>query len=110
VTLGAAYFSDDYPIDPKALKKNVLKHKDLQEWFPVLVDRLRAIEAFTSGETERVIRALAEELDVKAGVLINGIRTVVTGQAVGPGLFDILATVGQERVTDRLEKAGSLWE
>ena len=109
VTFGVAYFSDDYPIDPKALKKNVLKHKDLQEWFPILVDRLQAIEAFTSEETERVIRELAEELEVKAGVLINGIRTVVTGQAVGPGLFDILVTLGQRRVTERLKKAGLFW-
>ncbi len=109
VTFGGAYFSDDYPIDPKALKKNVLKHKGLQGWFPILADRLEAIEAFTPGETERVIRELAEELEVKPGVLINGIRTVVTGQAVGPGLFDILETIGQGRVTERGQKAGSLW-
>ena len=76
---------------------------------PILADRMQAIEAFTSEETERVIRELAEELGIKAGVLINGIRTVVTGQSVGPGLFDILAALGQRRVTERLKKVGSLY-
>ena len=109
VTIGRAYFSDDYPVDPKALKKNVLKHKGLEQWFPILADRLKAIRSFTVEETERVIRDMAEELGIKAGILINGIRTVVTGQAVGPGLFDVLVTVGQNRAVDRLRKAGAFF-
>ena len=47
VTLGRAYFSDDYPVDSKALKKNVLKHQALKEWFPLVGTRLEALEAFT---------------------------------------------------------------
>lgn len=109
VTLGRAYFSDDYPIDPKALKKNVLKQEALKDWFPVLADRLEAVEAFTLEETERLIRAVAEEWEVKAGILINGIRTVVTGQAVGPGLFDVLIALGQSRVSERLRRAVNLF-
>jgi len=109
-TLGRAYFSDDYPIDPKPLKKNILKHEGLKEWFPKLADRLQAIEVFTIEEAERVIRDLAEELQVKAGILINGIRTVVTGQPKGPGLFEVLIAVGQDRVVERLQKAVRLFD
>ena len=109
-TLGRAYFSDDYPIDPKALKKNVLKHEGLKEWFPILADRLQAIETFRIEETEHVIREMAEELEIKAGILINGIRTAVTGLAKGPGLFDVLIAVGQQRVVERLHKAVTFFE
>ncbi|MFH1675029.1 MAG: glutamate--tRNA ligase [Pseudomonadota bacterium] len=105
VTLGRAYFADDYLIDPKPLKKNVHKYAGLKEWFPIVADRLAAIETFTIEETENVIREMAEELEIKPGVIINGIRTVVTGQAAGPGIFDILVTVGQARVVERLRKA-----
>ena len=108
-TLGRAYFSDDYPIEKKALKKNILKHDGLKEWFPILADRLEAIESFTIEKTENVIRDMAEELQIKAGVLINGMRAAVTGQAVGPGLFDILIAIGQKRVVERLRKAVSLF-
>ena len=109
-TLGSAYFADDYPIDPKPLKKNVLKHEGLKEWFPMVADRLEAIETFTPEEIERVMREMAEELEIKPGIIINGIRTIVTGQAAGPGIFDILITVGQERVVDRLRKAVKFFE
>lgn len=109
-TLGRPYFSDDYVIDPKALKKNILKHYALKEWFPQLADRLEALETFTLEGTELVIRAMAEELKVKPGVLINGIRTAVTGQAVGPGLFHVLIALGQHRVTERLRRAVNLFD
>jgi glutamyl-tRNA synthetase len=109
-TLGRAYFSDDYPIDPKPLNKNILKHEGLKKWFPILADRLQALETFTGEEVEKVIRAMAEEFGIKAGVLINGIRTAVTGQAAGPGLFDVLIAVGRHRVVDRLRMAVKFFE
>lgn len=110
VTLGRAYFSDDYPIESKALKKNILKHEGLKEWFPMLADRLEAIETFTVEDTEKVIREMAEEFGIKAGILINGIRAAVTGQAAGPGLFDILIAAGKRRVVKRLRNAVTLFE
>ena len=110
VTLGRAYFSDDYDFDPKALKKNVLKHEKLKNWLPLIADRLDNLEDYSLEETERVIREVAEELEVKPGVLINGMRTVVTGQAVGPGLFDVLMAIGRDRVVARLQKTATLFE
>ena len=109
-TLGRAYFSDDFEYDPKALKKNVFKHEGLKEWLPLIAERLDSLEEYSLEETERVIREVAEELAVKPGVLINGIRTVVSGQPVGPGLFDILIAIGQDRVVERLRKTPTLFE
>ncbi len=109
-TSGRAYFSDDYAMDTQALEKNILRHERLREWFPVLADRLEAVGAFTTDETEKVIRETAEDLGVKAGVLINGVRAAVTGQPKGPGLFDVLVAVGQGRVVERLRKAVRFFE
>jgi glutamyl-tRNA synthetase len=36
--------------------------------------------------------------------LIHATRVAVTGQAVSPGLFDVLALVGRERVLRRLDE------
>ncbi len=110
VSRGRAYFSDEFPIESRAVKKNILKHPDLKKWFPKLADRLGALESFTATETEDAIREMAEELKIKPGVLINGVRTVVTGQLAGPGIFDILITIGQRRVVDRLRKAPALFD
>jgi glutamyl-tRNA synthetase len=110
ISRGRAYFSDDFPIESRALKKNIFKHPDLKKWFPLLADRLQALENFTASETEDAIRETAEELKIKPGVLINGVRTAVTGQLAGPGIFEILITVGQNRVVDRLRKAPAIFD
>jgi glutamyl-tRNA synthetase len=110
VPLGRPYFSEDYPIDPKALKKNILKHEELKDWFPILADRMQAIQTFSVEETERVVREMAEELEIKAGILINGMRTAITGLVKGPGMFDVLVAIGQDRVVERLRKAVNLFE
>jgi glutamyl-tRNA synthetase len=110
VSRGRAYFSEDFPIESRALKKNIFKHPDLKKWLPLLADRLQALEKFTASETENTIREMAEELQINPGVLINGIRTVVTGQLAGPGMFDILTTIGQRRVVNRLRMAPALFD
>ncbi|MBN2332408.1 MAG: glutamate--tRNA ligase [Deltaproteobacteria bacterium] len=108
-TLGRPYFADEFTVEEKALSKNLLKQPQLKEWLPLVGERFAALTDFSVEETERVVRELIEELDVKAGVLINGIRTVVTGQLKGPGLFDILQTIGQQRVVERLRRTAELF-
>ncbi len=108
-TLGRAYFADDFTIDPKPLAKNVLKYNELQQWLPELADRYEKLAEFSLEETERVAREYAEELAIKPGILINAMRTVVTGQLAGPSMFDILVTIGRERVVHRLRSVGKLF-
>ena len=104
---GRAYFSDDYEMDPAPVKKNLGKHDKIGEWLGLLAERFAALPDFTREEAERVTRELADELQIKAGILINGTRTVVTGQAAGAGLFDVLMAVGRDRVVARLKKFSS---
>jgi glutamyl-tRNA synthetase len=108
-TLGRAYFADDFAIEAKPLAKNVLKYEELQQWLPQLADRYENLATFTVEETERVARELADELAIKPGILINAMRTVVTGQLAGPSMFDIVVTIGRERVVRRLRDVGGLF-
>jgi len=108
-TLGRAYFVDDFEIDPKAVAKNLVKNPELKELLPELAERFANLTEFSKEEAERVIREFAEEKGVKPGLPINGIRTVVTGQLAGAGLFDIVLAVGQERVVDRLRRTPELY-
>jgi glutamyl-tRNA synthetase len=108
-SLGRAYFADDFAVDDKPLQKNVVKQEGLKQWLPLLADRYEQLEHFTLEDTERVARELAEELEVKPGIIINGMRTVVTGQLAGPSMFDILVTIGRERVVNRLRDIEKLY-
>jgi glutamyl-tRNA synthetase len=66
------------------------------------------VEPFDPAALESALRALADERGIKAGALIHATRVAVTGQAVSPGVFDVLALVGRERVLARLGEAVTL--
>ena len=108
-SLGRAYFANDFTVDPKPLEKNVLKFPDLKHWLPELADHFSSLNDFTTEETERVAREFAEKLDIKPGIIINAMRTIITGQLAGPSMFDILVTVGKARVVQRLRNVGQFF-
>ncbi len=102
---GRAYFSDDFDFDEAAVKKNLLKEPRLKELLPILAARLETIEVFTAENIETALRAIAEEVGVKAGVFINAARTMLTGQSVGASMFDVFEAIGRERTVRRLRSA-----
>lgn len=108
--LGRAYFADDYEIDPKALRKNILKRPELRELLPKLGKALEDVEPWDLETTEDAVRAFAEKAEVKPGIIINGMRTVITGQLKGPGIFDVMVAIGKERVVKRLLDSPRLFE
>ncbi len=99
---GRAYFSDDFDFDEAAVKKNLLKEPRLKELLPALAERLERVEPFNAETSEAALRAFSEEADVKAGLLINASRTMLTGQSVGPSMFEVFDVVGRERSVQRL--------
>ncbi len=105
---GRAYFADDFAMEPESVDKNLRKEQRLAQWLPELARRFSTLPAFEPGAVEAALRAYAEELGVKAGVLINGARTAVTGRSVGPSLFDVLDCLGRERVVARLGAVSSI--
>src|SRR5256714_7548783 len=99
---GRAYFSEDFDFDEAAVKKNILKEPRLKELLPALADRLENLEPFTASTAEEALRTFSEEAGVKAGLLINASRTMLTGQAVGPSMFEVFEIAGRERSAMRL--------
>jgi len=99
---GRAYFSEDFDFDEAAVRKNILKELKLKELLPALADRLETIESFDSAAAEAALRAFSDEAAVKAGLLINASRTMLTGQAVGPSMFEVFEIIGRERSAMRL--------
>jgi glutamyl-tRNA synthetase len=102
-----AYFSDDYQTDPAAVEK-FLKDGTVREQLVELSGRYANAAEFTEQSTEQVLRDFAAEKGVKAGGLINGSRVALTGQAVAPSLFAVMAMLGKEKTVARLAHAQSL--
>lgn len=104
---GRAFFADDFDYDPEAVKK-FWKDPARAEYLDALAARLAATDPFDLEQTEKSLRALAEEKKIKAGVLINAARVALTGQAVAPGLFEVMVALGRERVVNRLHRAAAV--
>ena len=99
---GRAYFSEDFDFEEAAVRKNILKEPKLNELLPALADRLDQIEPFNSANVEAALREFSEQASVKAGLFINAARTMLTGQAVGPSMFEVFEIMGRERAVMRL--------
>jgi glutamyl-tRNA synthetase len=104
---GAFLFGDDVEYDPAAVEK-YLKVEGMARHLAALDAAFSALADFDAASTEVALRGVAEAQGVKAGALIHGVRVAVTGKAVSPGLFEVLALVGRPRVHQRLVAARRL--
>jgi len=93
-------FTEDYPMAEKAQRK-------LEEGLPLLKElypRLRAQEEWTEAALEALLRGFAAEKGVKLGQVAQPLRAALTGSLETPGLFEVMALLGKERVLKRLER------
>ncbi len=104
VTNGQAFLSDQHEIDEAARQKS-LRDPSLRTLLPEIASRLEALPQFSLEGTESVLRGFAQEKQVKAGLLINAARILLTGKSVGPGIFEVMVTLGQKRTVERLRKS-----
>lgn len=101
-TKGLPYFADEFPMEPAAAER--LNEPQARELLRELGVRLKAQSEFTEASVEKTLRELAAEAGVKPGILINGSRAALTGQAVGPSAFHVFTAIGRDRSIARLEK------
>jgi glutamyl-tRNA synthetase len=68
-------------------------------------DRLAGVAPWTAAATEAALRDLAETAGLKLGKLAQPLRAALTGRAVSPPIFDVLAVLGQAEALARLDDA-----
>ena len=69
------------------------------------VEILEVLPEFSAANAEAPMRAVAEELGLKAGQFFGILRNAVTGQEISPPLFESMEIVGRETVLARLNRA-----
>ncbi len=104
------YLPGEIAYEPAAVRKHWKRRAEVQEYLPALRRTLDGCE-WQSKPLERALRGLAAEFGVGAGRLIHPLRVALTGQAVSPGIFDVLYYLGRDLSLDRIERAlGTLAE
>jgi glutamyl-tRNA synthetase len=105
VTQARPFLTASVVYDPAAVAK-YLSDPALRPHLEAWRDAVRTTEPFDAATLEAALRGLAAARGIKAGALIHATRVAVTGQAVSPSLFDVLALVGRDRVVARLDPGG----
>ena len=104
---GRFFFTNVIEYDPAAVDKH-LRVEGMREHLAVLEAAFAALESFDEVSTEAALRATADARGVKAASLIHAVRVTVTGKAVSPGLFEVLALLGRGEVRRRFRTAVEL--
>ena len=102
VVQGRFFFVDEIEYDPQAASKHLRGMAGDLMAFDAACGEL---ETFDPVSIEAALRAVADGRKVKAASLIHACRVAVTGKAVSPGLFEVLALLGRILVRERLGAA-----
>ena len=96
-------FNDQVHFEGEVKAKHL--SQNMRQEFDLLAERLSAISDFNVKAAEETFRGVVAQLGIEAGVLVHPVRVALTGKAVGPGLFDTMVVLGQERTILRLREA-----
>jgi glutamyl-tRNA synthetase len=94
--------------DAALLTPKKTEPRQVRDALKAVADLLSTIDLEDHDGTEAAMRALAEQLGLKAGQLFMPIRVAVTGRTESPGLFDTLRVIGKERAQRRISAAIAL--
>jgi glutamyl-tRNA synthetase len=103
---GAYFIFADRPLEmePKAAALLTPENREL-------IGRLRmvleAVAPWTVENTEAAVRAFAEANNLKLGAVAQPLRAALTGRTTSPGIFDVLAVLGQAECLARLADQAS---
>jgi glutamyl-tRNA synthetase len=106
-TQGRFFFTDMVEYDSTAVEKH-LRAGSMAGYLIAVDAALAELPTFDARSVEAAVRAVAEARGVKAGMLIHALRVALTGKAVSPGLFEVVALVGRERAHERIAAAVEL--
>ena len=98
------YFADTIDYDPEAVAKH-WRDPGTADRLAALREGLTDLAPWDEGALEAALRTRADALGVGAGKLIHPLRVALTGMAVSPGIFEVAAVMGRERVAARLDAA-----
>jgi glutamyl-tRNA synthetase len=98
------FFEDRFPYDQKSLEK-VFKKEGALSIISDLSGLLSELKTFDRFSTENLFNDYCARNDLSTGKVIQPVRLAVTGLGGGPGLFEIMELIGQEKTIKRLTRA-----
>jgi glutamyl-tRNA synthetase len=97
------YFQDGVVYEEKAAKK-FLTPAGLDP-IRLLINELESLPEFDEANLEVAFKTVMEKTGLKLGKIAQPVRVALTGRTASPGIFEIMAIIGKDKVISRLKKA-----
>jgi glutamyl/glutaminyl-tRNA synthetase len=97
------FFTEDFPIDPKARDK-VMAKGDPRARLRELADTLGTADFSSDDALEATVLGLVAKHALALGDYVHPGRLALSGGGVGPGFFGLLRVLGRDRVLGRIER------
>jgi glutamyl-tRNA synthetase len=107
--LGRFFFTQALEYDPDAVKKR-LRKEGVAAALAELGQLLGEASSYDPPTLEHAVHEYAERTGRKMGDVVNALRVAVTGQAIGPGLYDCLVILGRPVCQARINETLNMLE
>jgi len=97
------YFADDVSYEEGAAKK-FLKPTAV-EALQLLIGQFEKLQEFSEKNLENAFQSVMDQTGLKLGKIAQPVRVALTGKTASPGIFEVTAILGKEKVISRLQKA-----
>jgi len=97
------YFRDSVEIQEDARKKGL--DDSGKQVLAQLKPTLLGLEDFSHDSLSASLGHFAEQNQLKLGKVAQPLRSALTGSNVSPGIFDVMAVLGKDKVLSRIERA-----
>lgn len=101
---GDFFFKDAVDYDPDAAAR-LLKTSTAAGMLAELRDRLAGTVEFRAEALEGLVHQMVTDRGLSTRDIVHPTRLALTGKTVGPGLYELMAVLGKERVLRRLDRA-----
>ena len=100
------FFTDDHQLqyNDKAFQKRLVKPENAASLLEKCRDMLAVTPNYSAESLEVAIKTWCENEGIGIGDIIHALRVGTTGKAAGFGMFDTLAILGKEKVTERINQ------
>jgi glutamyl-tRNA synthetase len=99
----AFFFQDSISCDPEAEQKFLTR--DILPRLEDIRNRLSDLMVFDQGTLERAFELFLAQNDLKLKAVAQPLRLALTGKTASPGLFEVMAVLGKDKVLGRIDSA-----
>lgn len=97
------FFTDEFEYDEKAVRKK-LQNDGVAETLAKVRVLFEEVAVFDEASTDKALHEFVEESGLGFGAVMAPVRIAVSGVQSGPDLFPLLAVLGRERVSKRIDR------